>query len=54
MQQPEDVVKLAIPFFDVLIFSIIPVALFFVCKQYTEGLSNTRAAMYISVGLVIC
>jgi MATE family multidrug resistance protein len=37
MQQPEDVVKLAIPFFDVLIFSIIPVALFFVCKQYTEG-----------------
>lgn len=50
MQQPEDVVKLAIPFFDVLIFSIIPVALFFVCKQYTEGLSNTRAAMYISVG----
>lgn len=49
MQQPEDVVELAIPFFDVLIFSIIPVALFFVCKQYTEGLSNTKAAMYISV-----
>ena len=49
MQQPEDVVALAIPFFDVLIFSIIPVALFFVCKQYTEGLSNTKAAMYISV-----
>ena len=42
-------VLLAIPFFDVLIFSIIPVALFFVCKQYTEGLSNTKAAMYISV-----
>ena len=50
MQQPEDVVKLAIPFFNVLIFSIIPVSLFFVCKQYTEGLSNTMAAMYISVG----
>lgn len=49
MQQPKDVVKLAIPFFDVLIFSIIPIALFFVCKQYTEGLSNTKAAMYISV-----
>ena len=49
MQQPEDVVILAIPFFDVLIFSMIPVALFFVCKQYTEGLSNTKAAMYISV-----
>jgi MATE family multidrug resistance protein len=50
MQQPQDVVTLAIPFFDVLIFSIIPVALFFVCKQYTEGLSNTKAAMYFSVG----
>lgn len=50
MQQPEDVVVLAIPFFNVLIFSIIPVALFFVCKQYTEGLSNTKAAMYVSVG----
>jgi len=49
MQQPQDVVTLAIPFFDVLIFSIIPVALFFVCKQYTEGLSNTKAAMYFSV-----
>ena len=49
MQQPKDVVLLAVPFFDVLIFSIIPIALFFVCKQYTEGLSNTKAAMYISV-----
>lgn len=49
MQQPKDVVALAIPFFNVLIFSIIPTSLFFVCKQYTEGLNNTRAAMYISV-----
>ncbi len=49
MQQPQDVVVLAIPFFNVLIFSIIPVSLFFVCKQYTEGLGNTKAAMYISV-----
>lgn len=49
MQQPEDVVQLAIPFFNVLIFSIIPVSLFFVGKQYTEGLSNTKAAMYISI-----
>lgn len=50
MQQPADVVALAFPFFNVLILSIIPVTFFFVCKQYTEGLSNTRAAMYISVG----
>lgn len=49
MQQPKDVVELAFPFFNVLTLSIIPVSLFFVCKQYTEGLSNTKAAMYISV-----
>lgn len=49
MQQPQDVVELAFPFFNVLTLSIIPVSLFFVCKQYTEGLSNTKAAMYISV-----
>jgi MATE family multidrug resistance protein len=49
MQQPLDVVELAVPFFDVLIFSIIPVSLFFTCKQYCEGLSNTRMALIISV-----
>lgn len=50
MQQPEDVVTLAVPFFDVLIFSLIPVSLFFTCKQYCEGLSNTKMALVISIG----
>ncbi|MBL7893777.1 MAG: polysaccharide biosynthesis C-terminal domain-containing protein, partial [Bacteroidia bacterium] len=49
MQQPADVVELSKPFFNVLIFSMIPISFFFTCKQYTEGLSNTRAAMYISI-----
>ncbi len=49
MQQPPDVVALSKPFFNVLVFSMIPVSLFFTCKQYAEGLSNTRAAMYISI-----
>lgn len=49
MQQPVEVIALAIPFFDVLIFSILPVSLFFVSKQYCEGLSNTRMALLISV-----
>jgi len=49
MQQPPEVARLAIPFFDVLIFSILPVSLFFACKQYCEGLSNTRMALIISV-----
>lgn len=49
MQQPADVVKLATPFFDVLIFSLIPLSLFFACKQYCEGLSNTRIALIVSI-----
>jgi len=49
LQQPPDVILLAKPFFNVLAFSMIPIALFFTCKQYAEGLSNIKAAMYISV-----
>jgi multidrug resistance protein, MATE family len=49
MQQPKEVIELALPFYDVLIFSIIPVSLFFTCKQYCEGLSNTRTALVISI-----
>ncbi|MBA3665094.1 MAG: MATE family efflux transporter [Bacteroidetes bacterium] len=49
MRQPAEVIDLALPFYDVLIFSIIPVSLFFTCKQYCEGLSNTRTALVISV-----
>lgn len=49
LQQPDEVVALAIPFYEVLIFSLLPLSLFFVCKQYCEGLSNTRAALIISV-----
>jgi MATE family multidrug resistance protein len=49
MKQPEEVVELAIPFFDVLIFSMLPVSFFFTCKQYCEGLSNTKMALVISV-----
>jgi len=49
MRQPEEVVVMAVPFFNVLILSMIPVSLFFSCKQYCEGLSNTRVALVISV-----
>lgn len=49
MQQPAKVVELAIPFYDVLIFSMIPVSLFFACKQYCEGLSNTKMALLVSI-----
>jgi MATE family multidrug resistance protein len=49
LQQPADVVALATPFYEVLIFSLLPLSIFFVCKQYCEGLSNTSAGLIISV-----
>ncbi len=49
MQQPKEVVDLAKPFFNVLIFSMIPMSRFFTSKQYCEGLSNTKMALLISV-----
>lgn len=49
MKQPLEVTELAIPFFDVIIFSMIPVSLYFTCKQYCEGLGNTRMALLIGL-----
>jgi len=49
MHQPEEVVVMAIPFFDVMVLSMIPVSFFFTCKQFCEGLSNTRVALVISI-----
>ncbi len=49
MQQPPEVVALAIPFYNVLIFSMIPISLFFTSKQYCEGLSFTKMALAISI-----
>lgn len=49
LNQPADVVELASPFLNIISLSLIPLALFFTLKQYCEGLSNTRAAMYISL-----
>ena len=49
LSQPEDVALLARPFIEVISFSLVPVTLFFTMKQYTEGLTNTRASMYISI-----
>jgi MATE family multidrug resistance protein len=49
LRQPASVVKLAVPFFDVLIFSLLPLSLFFTCKQYCEGLMNTKMALMVSL-----
>ncbi|MDQ3192681.1 MAG: MATE family efflux transporter [Bacteroidota bacterium] len=47
--QPIGVVNLAIPYFSILGFSMLPLMVFMAFKNFSEGLSFTRQAMYISV-----
>ena len=50
LDQQADVVELAIPFLNVMILGMIPLAIFSSFKQFAEGLSFTRFAMIITVG----
>ncbi len=45
MEQPDEVVKLAIPYYQVIAFSMIPVMVFQGFKQFADGLSLTKYAM---------
>lgn len=45
-----EVVELAIRFLNVIMLSMIPLSVFFTFKQFTEGMSDTRTAMVITVG----
>jgi MATE family multidrug resistance protein len=49
-KQPESVVELATPYFNIMIFSMLPLMIFLAFKQFAEGLSDTQTAMYISIG----
>lgn len=49
MGQPEEVVKLAYPYFMVLVASQLPLLLFYSLKQFLEGLGNTKVAMMITL-----
>lgn len=46
LDQPEEVVLLAIPYLEIVAFSMIPLMIFQAFKQFTDGLSQTRYAMY--------
>lgn len=46
MNQPEAVVELAGPYIDWVAFSLIPVIIFQGYKQFADGLSQTKYAMY--------
>jgi MATE family multidrug resistance protein len=49
MGQPEGVVQLAVPYYRILVLSLLPFLLFFTFKQFSEGLGNTKVAMYITL-----
>ncbi len=49
MGQPDEVVKLGIPYFILIAISIIPFLYFASFKQFAEGISNTRIAMVITL-----
>jgi len=49
MGQPPQVIEEAVPYFRILVVSMIPFLMFFTFKQFTEGLGNTKTAMYITL-----
>ena len=49
MKQPVEVVELAIPYLDLVAFSLIPLIVFQGIKQFSDGLSMTRYPMYATI-----
>ena len=49
-QNIELVAEMALPYYDMLVWSIIPLMLFLAIKQFLEGIGNTKTAMWITIG----
>lgn len=49
MDQPPEVVDLALPYLDLVAFSLVPLIIFQAFKQFSEGLSQTRYPMYATI-----
>ena len=49
MQQPQEVVVLALPYLDLVAFSLIPLVVFQALKQFSDGLSKTKYPMYATI-----
>jgi len=49
MDQPEEVVNLAIPYLDLVAFSLVPLIIFQAFKQFSDGLSLTKYPMYATI-----
>ncbi len=50
INQPKEVVDLTIPYFRLLLLSIIPLMIYQGSKQLAEGLALTKVAMFVSLG----
>ncbi|MGJ8714452.1 MULTISPECIES: MATE family efflux transporter [Maribacter] len=49
MKQPIEVVELALPYLDLVAFSLVPLIIFQAFKQFSEGLSQTKYPMYATI-----
>ena len=46
-----EVIDMALPYYDTLVWSVFPAMIFFTFKQFLEGIGNTRTAMVV---IIIC
>lgn len=44
------VAEMALPYYDMMIWSIMPLMIFLAIKQFLEGIGNTKVAMWITLG----
>jgi len=49
LDQPEEVVVLAIPYYEIVAFSMVPLMVFQGFKQFADGLSQTKYAMWATI-----
>jgi len=49
MEQPEEVVELAMPYLSIVAFSMIPLMVFQAYKQFTDGMSSTKYGMNATI-----
>jgi len=49
MDQPPEVVELAIPYMEIVAFSMIPLMIFQAFKQFTDGLGQTKYGMHATI-----
>jgi MATE family multidrug resistance protein len=47
--KPDYVIQLAIQFLSVTMMSMIPLSVFFTFKQFAEGMSDTKTAMFVTI-----